>query len=387
MGLDNRHYIRRAPWQSGSSGSLDMPGVCKAIIITNVVVFLLQIFITRPTTLDDLPKQITEYYADDEFYSDEFAWQDTLVDEQASSDTIVPGADSQDSSETDQEATQKLAEERRLAAEKQRQKQLRQMLRHMPRSSVIQDWFSLDPEKVREGQLWRLLTSAFCHDRMSIFHLLFNMLFLYWFGRRLESMYGSLEFGLFYFASAILASVAFLLLQWYTGDTTPAIGASGAVWGVVVLFAIHHPYETINIYFLFPVQIRWLVLVYLVLDLHPVLLALNMPGGFSDGTAHAAHLGGAAFGYMYFKMGWRIEPYWNSLPIVGQEGPWQARVVERRPPSTLKIVREESKPSETVRADSELDRVLDKIHNEGRQSLTDEEVAILEQASRRYRGD
>ncbi len=370
MGLNDRSYVRRAPWQSGSSGFSTLTPAVKAILIANVVVFLLQIFVTRPTTMDDLTSRMPDYYFD-EYGDDEF--YDEL-------DSQLPTGENASSENTSSDA-----DKRKLEREKIRKQQMREMLRYMPRSSVVTDWFELDPTKVRQGEIWRLVTSAFCHDRNGIYHILFNMLFLYWFGCRLESMYGSQEFCLFYFAAAISASCAFLFLQWYTEDLTPAIGASGAIFGIMMLFSLHFPYETIRIYFLFPVQIRWLVLLYIIIDLHPVLMALSQPGGFSDGTAHAAHLGGTAFGFLYFRYGWRLTPLWDSLPIVGQQGPWQPQVATKPRRTNLKIVRPEPEPQTLNFPDTELDRVLDKINAEGRASLSDEEVEILENASRRLR--
>ncbi|TWU01162.1 Rhomboid protease GluP [Stieleria varia] len=332
-----------------------MPIVCKRLLIANVVVFVLQIMITRPLgppdfaqRLENLP-QILESMPTESMTQEQIEQYEMM---QSAAIDLIP-----------------------------------------PRVSVVQEWCELDPTKVAHGQVWRLITSAFCHDRYMIWHLLINMIFLYWFGTRLEQMYGSREFALFYFTAAVCASVAFLALNWYTGDMTPAIGASGAVWGLIALYAIHHPYETVRVYLLFPIQIRWLALLYLLLDLHPVLLALNGDGN-PDGVAHAAHLGGAAFGFLYFKYDWRLERYWNRLPVVGKEEKWQNRRVKRPARSTIKLHQPEtgglrvySEPidPQTKRMEIDLDRVLEKISEQGRESLTDEEIAVLESASKRYR--
>src|SRR5580704_10733376 len=93
----------------------------------------------------------------------------------------------------------------------------------------VTDLFDLSPTAVLHGQVWRLVTYAFCHEPGSPFHILFNMLFLFWFGATLERMYGTREFMLFYFASAFISGLAFLALAIAMHDRTPAIGASGAV--------------------------------------------------------------------------------------------------------------------------------------------------------------
>ena len=120
----------------------------------------------------------------------------------------------------------------------------------------------------------------------------------------------------------------------------PAIGASGAVWGVVALYALMYPYERIYIYFLFPIEIRWLVLLYFIFDLHPVLLALSGDRQFT-GVAHAAHIGGGKS---------------NNEP-----------------------------PKADENTGDRLDTILNKVSRHGRDALTDDERAYLEEASRKMR--
>src|SRR5262249_54483857 len=127
-------------------------------------------------------------------------------------------------------------------------KQQKRLHRWMPgeRVSRVQEWCELDSNKVvYQGQVWRLLTHAFCHERFGVLHILFNMLFLCWWGCTLESMYGSREFLLFYLTAAVVAGLAFVGLDMWTGSSTPGIGASGAVLAVTMLYALHFPRETI----------------------------------------------------------------------------------------------------------------------------------------------
>src|SRR5204862_5801370 len=111
--------------------------------------------------------------------------------------------------------------------------------------SILQEWFELDTPKVVRGQVWRLVTSAFCHSRYDIWHIVFNMLCLYWFGCALEAMYGSREFLCFYLTAAVASGLTFVGLDLYTGSTVPAVGASGAVIAVMMLYTWHYPRETI----------------------------------------------------------------------------------------------------------------------------------------------
>jgi membrane associated rhomboid family serine protease len=243
--------------------------------------------------------------------------------------------------------------------------------------SVITELFELDPGKVIHGQVWRLVTYAFCHDSGNLLHILFNMLFLVWFGTTLERMYGSREFVGFYLGGALVSGIAFLALGLFLRDLTPAIGASGAVMAVVVLYAVHFPRDEIFLLGLIRVQIRFLVLFYIAYDLFPVLKTL---GGESvgDGIAHSAHLGGAAFGYLYHHFGLRIDRLTSSFQ--GLQKRWPLR---RRPP--VRIYRPpvvETKESLDVKVDA----ILKKIQEHGEASLTDHEREVLRTASERYKG-
>ena len=156
----------------------------------------------------------------------------------------------------------------------------------------------------------------FCHDRFGVWHILFNMLFLYWFGRMLEPLYGSREFLLFYLTAAVVASLCYVGLDLFTRHSVPAIGASVAAMAVVVLYAIHHPREKIYVFMMIPIEIRWLVALYIIIDLHPVLLAL-LGTPMYTGVANAAHLGGAAFGFLYWRYHLRLEDAWDRMARLG----------------------------------------------------------------------
>lgn len=261
-----------------------------------------------------------------------------------------------------------------------------------PRVSVVQKWLELDTSKVCKGQIWRLITCAFCHSRLDLLHILFNMLGLIWFGIALEQMYGSREFLLFYLASALISSLSYVALDLYIGRSVPAIGASGAVMGVLMLFACHFPLHTIRIWYVFPIEMRWLVLLYVAYDLHPILLELS-GDRVVTGIAHAAHLGGLAFGYVYWKQRIRLSPWLDRF----EDFRWR-RVFKRNPglkihqPSsheTSQSVRRSSPANPhrlTVAAtDDPLDSILRKISREGQNSLTPDELLTLESESRRLR--
>ena len=245
------------------------------------------------------------------------------------------------------------------------------------RVSIVQEWLELSPKKtIQGGQLWRLVTCAFCHERLAIWHIFFNMLMLYWFGVRLEQMYGSREFLLFYLTAAVCSSLAYVGLSYYSGTDVPAIGASGAVMGVMMVYTIFYPFETICICWVIPVPLWVLLGVYVLFDLHPVLLELA-GDKFYTGVAHAGHLGGLLFGFLYWKFDLRLEAVFS---LVGNRRLHQRR---RRPrPSPVAPIVSDLE-SDTLA--ERVDAVLKKISEFGKESLTEQERDILVQASTLYR--
>jgi membrane associated rhomboid family serine protease len=340
MGLESRHYFRDGRYSDSFSGwGLDFTPVVKKLIIANVVVFLLQIFFTRPAT-PTIP------------------FLDRAIENTPAVKDAPEG-------------------EEREEARREAREAMEGMMGGMPgfRVSVVQEWFQLDPKKtVESGQIWRLVTCAFCHDRHAIWHILFNMLMLYWFGTRLERMYGPREFLLFYLTAAVCGSLAFVALAYYTDSPNPAIGASGAVMGVMMLYVIFYPNETMLLFWFFPVPLWILLSVYVIYDLHPVLLALAGDKMFSQ-VAHAGHLGGLAFGFLYWKFNLRLEA------LLGRKvRRWPRREPQPMPAREVIPIREPDALSERV------DEVLRKISEQGKDSLTDEERDVLIRASEKFRG-
>lgn len=351
MGFENRDYTREGDYTGTLAGwGLDyVSPVVKWLIIANVVVWLLQIFLTRQFTpddwkrhLDNLPPAIREMYQRQEealAKSRENAKENASEETDALEDELPP-----------------------------------EYFAMQQKVSIVQEWLELDPRKVVfRGQVWRLLTYAFCHDRAGVFHILFNMIALFWFGVTLETMYGQREFLLFYLVAAVVSGLAHVGLAFATQGMSASIGASGAVMAVLMLFAIHYPRHTIRIFWFFPLEVRWIVVLYVIYDLHPVLLALAGDQLFT-GVAHAAHLGGLAFGFVYWKLNLQLERYWDMLPK-----PRRAGISRRR--ETIAPIRR----SEQERQDQDVDDILRKIAESGEASLTDGERRTLQRASERYK--
>lgn len=354
MGLENRDYLRdeerRYGGGGGSSfGGIPMMPVCKRLIIINVVVFLAQLFSTARNYSETQLK---------EFQERQITYLTELKED-------LGGLSENDQRLLDlletQPVTPRMAERMGL-----------------PKRSLVTQWFQLETPKVLQGQVWRLITCAFCHSVDSLFHILFNMLFLLWFGPRLEAMYGQKEFLWFYLTSAVASSLCYIGIDLVTGDPIPMLGASGAIMGVTMLFAWHFPDHTIYLFFIVPVTMRWMVCLYAILDLFPLLQQLsgNSVGG-SDNVAHAAHLGGLGFGYLYVSRQWRLSTW----------GDWFATKVKARQRG-FRVVTADSEGRSTRSKEKladEMDAILKKISEEGEGSLTNSERRTLEKASRELR--
>jgi membrane associated rhomboid family serine protease len=225
---------------------------------------------------------------------------------------------------------------------------------------------------------WTFFTYMFVHA--GLLHLLGNMFMLFVFGTPVESRMGSRAFILYYLLCGVGAAVFSLALSNITG-VGPMVGASGAVLGVALAFAMYWP-DAELIVFPLPVPIRARTLVALLIGAD-VLFAFLTPG---DGIAHVAHVGGALSGYLYFRM--------QGLSRRSPQPPPRAveRVVmvqsgsaepERRTPVTP------ARPRRRVDADpvaAEVDRVLDKISEKGIASLTPAERRFLDEVSKQKKG-
>jgi membrane associated rhomboid family serine protease len=221
-------------------------------------------------------------------------------------------------------------------------------------SPVHRIWgtLGLSPESVFErGRLWQLLTYAFLHDPNDLIHILFNMLFLYWFGRQVETTWGSSRFLKFYLAAAVFSGLCFAAVQYLTGrQLSWCIGASGAIMATVMVYALYWPNQTILFMLFFPMRIRTFVIITIVLETMALLRAPN-------GVANMAHLGGLAFGF-----------------IVVKGAPYLRRLTESR------AYRDET---ESVRNNQRLDEILDKVHRKGMQSLSWWERRFLKKFGRK----
>lgn len=255
-------------------------------------------------------------------------------------------------------------------------------LRPVPGSMFEQ--MSLHLPGIKNYELWRFVTYGFAHGNLN--HLLFNMLGLWVFGRLVESVRGWKETLGFYIAALIISGAAQLAIGAVQSPHQLGliIGASGAVCGLTALSAFYYGrLKMYSLFFPFGLELRWMALVYVAIDTWGALR-----GGAP--VAHWAHLGGAAFGALYFLLGLRIVP--NGLSRLTalrkrpESTPWQqgpARSTQSAQSADRPEVRIYEPPTEGLAAD--LDRVLDKINREGKASLTAAENEVLQRASQAFR--
>jgi membrane associated rhomboid family serine protease len=219
---------------------------------------------------------------------------------------------------------------------------------------------------------WTLVTYMFVHA--NFMHLLFNMLGLFFFGPPLEARWGSREFAKFY----IICGLGGAMLSFLFANNA-IIGASAAVYGVMLAFAMNWPDTPIYIWGIFPVPAKILVGV---LAIFSLLSAFNGAGG---NVAHFAHLGGFVAGWIYLK--WDGKRRSSGLDrfrkMMSQR---KLTVVPGGKESTGTPSRAEtSSPRNSEGLLDELDKVLDKISTSGMSSLTAEERKLLDDVSRRFR--
>ncbi len=176
---------------------------------------------------------------------------------------------------------------------------------------AVTGFFGLIPTAVLQLQVWRLFTYMFLHG--GLFHLLLNMFVLYMFGSQLERVWGRRRFLRYYLLTGVGAGL-FTLLPLPAFFHANHIGASGAVYGLLLAFGVLFPQAPVYIFGLIPMSARHLVIV-----LGFIALASSLSAA-SDGVSHIAHLGGLAVGYFLLRRdglirpgGARLRRAWNDL--------------------------------------------------------------------------
>ena len=248
------------------------------------------------------------------------------------------------------------------------------------------NWFGLRPDLVfTHFFIWQPLTYMFLHG--GLWHLAMNMLMLWMFGSELERLWGTKEFLRYYFITGIGAGIFSLvpyLFSLLTGPTVmiPIIGASGAVFGVLLAYAMTYPERMVLVFGIVPMKVKYLMLLMGLVTLTSL--------GSNSGIAHITHLGGLVVGWLYLKRSGRYHDLTMNLPF--REwwqkflGLFKIRVI---PGEKKKSAREQGWRSVNDQRNqrSEMDQLLDKITRVGYENLSNAEKKRLLELSGKLSGN
>jgi len=232
---------------------------------------------------------------------------------------------------------------------------------------------------------WTMFTYMFMHDLFSILHILFNMLFLYWFGRLFVEYLGSDKLIALYVLGGIAGAVLYLMAYNLIPNPPPflsgraeMVGASGAIFAVMVATATLIPNYTFFLLFIGPVKIKYIVAVYVFISI------LYSVGGNAGGNI--AHLGGALMGFVYMKQ-LQAGSNWGGWITVTLD--WFKDLFKEKPKVKVSYRKERASTTRSTTVEKasytqeEIDRILDKISEGGYESLTKDEKEKLFNASKK----
>ena len=203
--------------------------------------------------------------------------------------------------------------------------------------------------------LWQPLTYLFFHG--GVWHVLINMFVLWMFGSELERLWGKVNFLKFYFVTGIGAGLLTILFG--VNSLTPIVGASGAVYGILLAYGLTYPNRTVYLYGIIPIKSLWFVI-----GIGAIAFMSSFDG--ESQISHLTHLSGMVIGYLLLKKPVRLNDVWFSI---------RKRTME------FKVQQQEKKVSKQQAIELDIDRILDKINRGGFDSLTKDEHERLYKGS------
>mgnify|MGYP001307439434 FL=1 len=210
--------------------------------------------------------------------------------------------------------------------------------------------------------LWQPFTYMFFHapfySSVGISHILLNMLGLWVFGRELEQAWGKTKFLRYYFITGIGSGLITYFFQ--MGSDNPVIGASGAVYGILLAYGVSYPNRMLYIWGLIPVRSMWLVIIMGSIAFFGLL-------GNADGISHVTHISGMLIGYVLLKKKWRWRDIWFAI---------------RKKTIEFQVQRYEEKSIKNKMLQKDIDVILEKIQKVGFIGLSDKEQSKLYEASK-----
>lgn len=222
---------------------------------------------------------------------------------------------------------------------------------------------------VKKLFLWQVFTYMFLHSPYDLVHIFFNMYAVLIFGMPVESAWGGRRFLFYYLFCGVGAGISIFVINLISHDVgfiMPTIGASGAVFGLLLAFGVLYPNSEILLFFILPIKAKYLVVLYGLTELY-----FELFGGQSN-ISHIGHLGGLLFGLIYFylfRKGFlRFKSKIISAGIQKKTGEYAKAITRGR-------IKQESGDNE-IRI-----RILEKLKNAGYDSLTDDEVQYIKYLS------
>ena len=223
--------------------------------------------------------------------------------------------------------------------------------------------FGLVPAKVWSSfMIWQPITYLFLHG--GFIHLLFNMFVLWMFGKDLENQWGYIPFLKYYFACGIGAGIATSIFGW--GSFTPVIGASGAIYGLLLAYGLTYPNRLVYLYGIFPIKVKFMVIGMGVIAFFASMTSTNST------VSHITHIAGMVVGLIYLqsKLNFKNLKLW---------------LIDRKIHSlNVKISKRENSDHQLQK---KVDKILEKLNTEGWDGLTEAEQKVLHTASKTYSQD
>jgi len=233
------------------------------------------------------------------------------------------------------------------------------LLRFVAKSQIdLAGIFGLSPNTVWP-MIWQPITYMFIHG--DLFHVLINMFVLWMFGSEMESIWGRTQFLRYYFLTGVGSGLVWLLFN--AGQSySVLIGASGAIYGILIAYGMMFPNRTVYLYFMIPIKVKWFVV---------FLGAVAFLSSFNNNTniSHLTHLSGMVIGFVYLRYYWHWKDFRFSV---------HKQIEEFR--SSISSKRDQKK----IEMQNEVDQLLDKINETGYDNLTEEEKDLLYRASKDF---
>lgn len=233
--------------------------------------------------------------------------------------------------------------------------------------NLIVDWFSLQPDfEILLFRPWTILSYGFLH--IGFFHIVFNLIFLYYFGNLFMDFFNSRQFLVYYLLGIIAGGFIYMLAYNYLPglktQQTVLVGASAGVTAIVIGISSHIPHYSLHFRFIGRIKLLYIAIAMVVLDV------VQIPAGNAGG--HLAHLGGALLGFLmtsYFGQGKSLISWWEQL--FGPKSKTPLKTVYKNKKETPQ--KRNHKNEDQARIDS----ILDKISKSGYNTLSKEEKDFL----------